>query len=57
MGYKRRQKDLERKNKKRNPYAKSLSNAQYRQRIVENKKIKQSKSRQNLNIKINDEES
>ena len=40
MGYKRRQKDLERKAKNNNPFAKSLSNAKYRQRIVQSKKMK-----------------
>ena len=38
MGYRRRQKDLERKAKNRNPFAKSLSNAKYRQRVIPNKK-------------------
>ena len=45
MGYKRRQKDLERKAKNRNPFAKSLSNAKYRQRVVQNKKLKLNKKK------------
>jgi hypothetical protein len=40
MSYQRRQKDLERKAKNNNPFAKSLSNAKYRQRIVQSKKMK-----------------
>ena len=45
MGYRRRQKDLERKAKNRNPFAKSLSNAKYRQRVVQNKKLKLNKKK------------
>jgi hypothetical protein len=45
MGYKRRQKDLERKAKNNNPFAKSLSNAKYRQRVVQNKKLKLNKKK------------
>ena len=48
MGYKRRQKDLERKQKLRNPYARSLGNAKYRQRIIKNKKKNPSKYKFNL---------
>ena len=48
MGYKRRQKDLERKQRLRNPYARSLSNTKYRQRIIKNKKKKPSKYKFNL---------
>ena len=45
MGYRRRQKDLERKAKNRNTFAKSLSNAKYRQRVVQNKKLKLNKKK------------
>ena len=45
MGYRRRQKDLERKAKNRNPFAKSLSNAKYRQRVIQNKKLKLNKKK------------
>ena len=40
MSYQRRQQDLERRSRKGNTYAKSLSNPKYRQRRVENKKKK-----------------
>lgn len=43
MSYQRRQQDLERKNRNRNFYAKSLSSSKYRQRRVENKKKKLNK--------------
>ena len=48
MSYQRRQQDLERKNRKRNFYAKSLSSSKYRQRRVENKKKKLNKRTFNL---------
>ena len=45
MGYKRRQKDLERRARNKNPFAKSLSNAKYRQRVIQNKKLKLNKKK------------
>ena len=45
MGYKRRQKDLERRARNKNPFAKSLSNAKYRLRVIQNKKLKLNKKK------------
>jgi len=56
MGYKRRQKDLERRQRRRDPYARTLSNAKYRQRIVKNKTKKPSKYKLTVNNILNDEE-
>tara|TARA_Y100000593_G_C4309646_1_gene337701 strand:+ start:1541 stop:1711 length:171 start_codon:yes stop_codon:yes gene_type:complete len=38
MSYRRKQKDLERKQKKTNRIAKDLSSSEYRQRIIPNKR-------------------
>jgi len=50
MGYRRKQKDLEKKQKKTNRIAKELSSSEYRQRIVPNKR-RYSKSKYALCIR------